>query len=152
MLAELTERLGTASTARCTFHRYGPVEVHDSIVATHLCHIAREACINALKHAQAQEVQVHFRESDGIVTLQINDDGVGIPAEPTQGLGMKIMPPPRHRGSVEHWPGKAQGHGRYLCLAEGTFSADGFGAIVASAAHVAWTYEGRIPCSKTRAA
>ncbi len=96
-LAEIVARLGKEAAAHCTFQGDVAINVQDSIVATHFCHIAQEACTNALKHAQAKNVQVRLREDDGAVVLQITDDGVGIPDEPHEGLGMKIM---RSRASV----------------------------------------------------
>lgn len=46
---------------------------------TELFHITREALANAAKHAQATRVLVSLRQtSDGVMTLQIIDDGLGI--------------------------------------------------------------------------
>jgi signal transduction histidine kinase len=42
-----------------------------------LLRIAQEALQNALKHAQAQRVAVRLRTDDGLLTLEIEDDGVG---------------------------------------------------------------------------
>lgn len=96
-LKELTTRLGRASEVRFAFNGSAGVGLKDSIVATHLYHIAQEACTNALKHSGAKNVQVYFRSEDGFVTLQICDDGVGIPDAAREGLGLRIM---RNRASV----------------------------------------------------
>ena len=42
-----------------------------------LLRIAQEALQNALKHSQAQRVAVRLRADDGLLTLEIEDDGVG---------------------------------------------------------------------------
>jgi PAS domain S-box-containing protein len=67
--------------------------IKDDAAAVHLYRIAREAVINANKHAQAREIVVKLERSrDGIV-LRVRDDGVGFRpgAKPTQGLGYHIM-------------------------------------------------------------
>jgi signal transduction histidine kinase len=61
------------------------------LTATQLYHIAQEACTNALKHANAQNVRVCLHLDGAHVILRIEDDGIGIPAESSDGLGMRIM-------------------------------------------------------------
>ena len=65
----------------------------DDAAAAHLYRIAREAVINANKHAQAREVVVKLgRSRDGVV-LSVTDDGVGVAdkSDKTHGLGFHIM-------------------------------------------------------------
>ena len=61
--------------------------------ATHLYRIAREAVINANKHAHAREIVVELDRSREGIVLRVTDDGVGFQNEPkmTQGLGFHIM-------------------------------------------------------------
>ncbi len=69
------------------------LQINDDVTASHLYRIAREAVINANKHAQAREIVVGLgRWREGIV-LSITDDGVGFPNEPgsAHGLGFHIM-------------------------------------------------------------
>lgn len=59
-----------------------------------LYHIAREALNNALKHASAHQVIVHFQASDWGVRLCIEDDGVGFDypqASRNGGMGLQTM-------------------------------------------------------------
>jgi signal transduction histidine kinase len=42
-----------------------------------LYRIAQEAVTNAIKHAQASEIHVNLMQRDGVVTLGVEDDGVG---------------------------------------------------------------------------
>ncbi|MEO8654249.1 MAG: ATP-binding protein, partial [Ramlibacter sp.] len=50
--------------------------------------IAQEALTNVLKHAQARKVQVRFRQADGALQLEVEDDGCGgVPATTGRGLG-----------------------------------------------------------------
>jgi len=67
--------------------------IEDDTPAAELYRIAREAVINANKHAQAREIVVALgRWRKGIV-LSVTDDGVGFQSEPksARGLGLPIM-------------------------------------------------------------
>lgn len=52
-----------------------------------------------MKHAEARNIKIMLGGRDGSVTLRVEDDGIGMPAEPivTKGLGLKIM---RYRASL----------------------------------------------------
>jgi signal transduction histidine kinase len=68
-------------------------EINDDNAATHLYRIAREAVINANKHAQAREIVVRLEGSRREMVLRVIDDGVGIVTGQLsqQGLGFHIM-------------------------------------------------------------
>ena len=68
-------------------------QIEDDAVAAQLYRIAREAVINANKHAQAREIVVGLERSPGGMVLRVTDDGVGFSngAELRQGLGFHIM-------------------------------------------------------------
>ena len=66
----------------------------DDKVATHLYRIAREAVINANKHAQARQIVVKLeRSGQRQMVLSITDDGVGVQKarNGAPGLGFHIM-------------------------------------------------------------
>jgi PAS domain S-box-containing protein len=66
----------------------------DDTVAAHLYRIAREAVINANKHAQARQIVVKLERSEQRqLVLSVTDDGVGIPKarNGARGLGFHIM-------------------------------------------------------------
>ena len=67
--------------------------IDNDTAATHLYRIAREAVINANKHAHAREIVIRLERSRRETILRITDDGVGFPKDPTskQGLGLHIM-------------------------------------------------------------
>jgi signal transduction histidine kinase len=67
--------------------------IEDNTAAAQLYRIAREAVINANKHAQAREIVVKLERSPRGTLLRITDDGVGFRDEPTpkHGLGTHIM-------------------------------------------------------------
>jgi len=50
-------------------------------LTTDLFRIFQEALTNIVRHAQANRVGVSFHQQDGSLTMQIEDDGRGIPPE-----------------------------------------------------------------------
>ena len=90
-LEELTTQLAEKSGILWTYDDHEAVSIHDDLTATQLYHIAQEACTNALKHANAQNVRVCLHLDGAHVILRIEDDGIGIPAESSDGLGLRIM-------------------------------------------------------------
>jgi signal transduction histidine kinase len=91
-LADLADRVQEESKVTCTFICPKPVHVADILTATHLYLIAQEAVHNALKHGEARNIHISL-ESNHLLVLRVQDDGLGIPAQPakTQGLGLRIM-------------------------------------------------------------
>jgi PAS domain S-box-containing protein len=67
--------------------------IDDDTAAAHLYRIAREAVINANKHAQAREILVKLENSRQEMVLSVIDDGVGFSDQlkPKHGLGFHIM-------------------------------------------------------------
>jgi signal transduction histidine kinase len=68
--------------------------VDNDTVATHLYRIAREAVINANKHAQARQIVIKLeRSGQRQMVLSVTDDGVGIKKarNGVHGLGFHIM-------------------------------------------------------------
>jgi PAS domain S-box-containing protein len=67
--------------------------IEDNGAATHLYCIAREAVINANKHAQAREIVIKLERSPLGMVLRVIDDGVGFSVESKlkKGLGFHIM-------------------------------------------------------------
>ncbi len=67
--------------------------IDDDIAASHLYRIAREAVINANKHAQAREILIALARSRKEIVLSVTDDGVGFKNDTNSvhGLGFHIM-------------------------------------------------------------
>jgi signal transduction histidine kinase len=59
--------------------------------STHLHRIAREAVINAAKHASATTIEIELACDAGELTLVVRDDGVGIGPRPAAGMGLQFM-------------------------------------------------------------
>jgi two-component system CheB/CheR fusion protein len=89
LAAQTTEQHGVT----CTFDCKDPVQLTDNQVATQLYSIAREGVANALKHAKARHIRIRLEGDDQSVALRVQDDGVGLPATPTEaiGMGLRIM-------------------------------------------------------------
>ncbi|MFI5357552.1 MAG: response regulator, partial [Opitutales bacterium] len=99
-LAQLAEQTQALGRGRCTFVCPEPVTLDDREAALHLYRIAQEAVGNALKHAKAGEVSIGLTSgADGIVRLEIADNGRGIRAskKPAAGIGLRVM---RHRANA----------------------------------------------------
>jgi signal transduction histidine kinase len=62
-------------------------------MATHLYHIAQEAVNNAIKHGHSRNIFIRLTSGDSSGTLEITDDGCGIPENraASQGMGLHIM-------------------------------------------------------------
>ena len=98
-LADLADRTQQEGKVACTFDCPEPVSVADNLIATHLYLIAQEAVHNAVKHARPQNIRITL-ESDHVLVLRVQDDGIGMPAQPTEnhgGLGLRIM---RNRAAI----------------------------------------------------
>jgi signal transduction histidine kinase len=89
LAANFTERFGVS----CVFKGEEGVRVSDSITATQLYHIAQEAAMNAVKHAQARQIDIQLRSNGRRLELSVADDGVGFPSELPRppGLGLRLM-------------------------------------------------------------
>lgn len=74
-----------------------PVLVDAAEVLVHLYRIASEATANAARHAQAGRIDLRAALEDGMLVLEVRDDGTGIPADAGGGSGLWIM---QHRANV----------------------------------------------------
>lgn len=93
MLDELVCSMRRLQGIDATFEMQGEVQISDPEVATHLYRIAQEALGNAVKHGGAPRVWVSLTRRDDMITLEVADEGGGLPQEPLQpqGMGLKTM-------------------------------------------------------------
>ena len=68
-------------------------DVDDPEVAAQLFRIAQEGINNALRHGNAQNIELCYGREGDSAYLEVIDDGIGIPAEHdrVEGLGLKSM-------------------------------------------------------------
>ncbi len=98
-LSDLAQRIQQEGKATCTFDCPEPVSVADNLTATHVYLIAQEAVHNAVKHARPRNIRI-FLKSNHLLFLSVQDDGIGMPAQPAEnqgGLGLRIM---RNRAAI----------------------------------------------------
>lgn len=75
-----------------------PLTGSNVVTAIHLYRIAQEAVMNAVKHSRAERVVVTLDYRHGMLTLSVEDDGVGLPASVQKhGVGFASM---RHRAEL----------------------------------------------------
>ncbi|CAN5839220.1 hypothetical protein BH11VER1_BH11VER1_35650 [soil metagenome] len=88
-LATGTEKIFRIS---CRFWCDPPVHVPDNKTAVQLYRIAQEAVGNAIKHSNADRIEITLMTSEGNIHLSIRDNGVGIPDHtPGKGTGMGLL-------------------------------------------------------------
>ncbi len=76
LAADLRHRTRGRATPVATVTLDGPAgQTLGPEMALHLYRIAREACTNSLKHAQAQRLDVRIRASGGMTVVEVVDDG-----------------------------------------------------------------------------
>jgi signal transduction histidine kinase len=96
---ELANSITKGTKVRCVFECEQPVLVKNDAVATHLYRIAQESVHNAIRHGKPKRIGVNLSERDGVVSLRVEDDGIGLPETGTEGpgLGIRIM---EHRAAM----------------------------------------------------
>ena len=90
MIASLQEQV----TAKISFSCQPGLETLDAQQQVHLLQIAREALLNAIRHAEARNIAVRYeRNAEGEHLLTVTDDGIGIAStdEPPGHYGLTIM-------------------------------------------------------------
>jgi signal transduction histidine kinase len=93
-LRQLAERSTAPGRIASTFHGGGATGLppeHEHA----LLRIAQEAVINAVRHAQPRNIEIHLTSEEGAVLLCVRDDGVGMHKLPAlyaqQGFGLSNM-------------------------------------------------------------
>ncbi len=66
-------------------------QLKDDMQQLHLFRIVQELIQNALKHANAKNVNINFDKKDSLLCLDYHDDGVGFPQGDTKGLGLNNL-------------------------------------------------------------
>ena len=93
-LEELARSSSRIFRISCHFECNPPVSVHDNKMATQLYRIAQEAVGNAIKHSQADYIEIALGTEGEALILTIRDNGNGIPEHALKqldGLGLLTM-------------------------------------------------------------
>jgi len=93
VLAEFASEIEDIFAVNCTFQCEKPVLIHDNTAAMHLYHIVQEAVRNAIEHGKARNISITLNGDDGRITLEVKDDGLGLPQNlgAGKGMGLHIM-------------------------------------------------------------
>jgi two-component system CheB/CheR fusion protein len=76
-LQELAASTDGQSGVSCHFESAGNVQVSSNLTATHLFRIAQEAVTNALRHGQADRIDIRLEGDAHQVDLEVSDNGTG---------------------------------------------------------------------------
>lgn len=90
-LHELTDNINLTGKLKIEVKDDHLVEIKDDYKVLHLYRIIQELLNNTLKYAEAKLVNITFVENNHQLTLTYQDDGVGLPKEVAEGLGLKYM-------------------------------------------------------------
>ncbi|MDR7362063.1 sensor histidine kinase [Nocardioides marmoribigeumensis] len=88
-LRELVDRVTTATTRADLVVQSLPELPAAVEVAAY--HIAREATANAVRHARASRVELRLGVADGMVQVEVRDDGSGLSPDRRSGVGLGSM-------------------------------------------------------------
>lgn len=92
-LQEMVAMLDDQTSAQISLNNQLSSTELDAHQQVHLLQLIREAAINAIKHAQAKNIEIQCLDSDGKVTVTVTDDGIGFEQqdEKLNHYGMSIM-------------------------------------------------------------
>ncbi len=80
-LPEIANRMAASTTVRMSIQVLGTPQALSAVAEKNLMRIFQEAIANALKHAQAQAIDVELRYEEEGLALRVRDDGRGFDAE-----------------------------------------------------------------------
>eukprot|EP00456_Euglypha_rotunda_P094307 TRINITY_DN9_c0_g1_i2.p1 TRINITY_DN9_c0_g1~~TRINITY_DN9_c0_g1_i2.p1 ORF type:complete len:1283 (-),score=297.99 TRINITY_DN9_c0_g1_i2:13369-17217(-) len=98
-LEEFVTTMNIQQKISCSFECPVPIRITDNSTATHLYRIAQEAVNNAVRHSHADQIVISLRQEKNDITLEIRDNGIGIPSNESAssnssreaGFGLRIM-------------------------------------------------------------
>jgi two-component system, LuxR family, sensor kinase FixL len=89
-LRDMAGKVQTTMQRACSMTCQGPLNIADDAVALHLFRIAQEAVNNAVRHAKGKQIRIELTTMDGVTTLSVHDDGIGMPPKADRGKGMGV--------------------------------------------------------------
>ncbi|HNY50803.1 MAG TPA: PAS domain S-box protein [Smithella sp.] len=91
-LTELVDSTASIFNIECSFRCPRHIPIEDNSLATHLYYIAKESIHNAIEHGKSSKIVLELLNNNGIVSLSILDNGVGIKdMTKAGGIGLRIM-------------------------------------------------------------
>jgi signal transduction histidine kinase len=90
--AELSAGMTGPDSPAVSFEVVGDISILPAAVEVAAYRIAQEAISNATKHAFAQHITVRLSRTDNGLTVEIDDDGIGVMADTNpSGMGLASM-------------------------------------------------------------
>ena len=90
--AELSAVMGARGSPTVAFEVAGDLSVLPAAVEVAAYRIAQEAISNATKHASAERITVRMIHTDDGLTVDVDDDGIGVAPDPNHvGVGLASM-------------------------------------------------------------
>ena len=102
-LSELCDNTETLWETPCRLHTQITHMPLDKSVALHLYRIAQEAITNAIRHGEADKIDVILSEMPEHFEMEIRDNGCGMPDKIQPGLGTSIMQYRSNLIGAEHY-------------------------------------------------
>lgn len=91
-LEELASSTSGIFNIKCDFRCPRHIPINDNSLATHLYYIAKESIHNAIEHGKSSKIVMELLNNNGIVSLSILDNGIGIKdTTKVSGIGLRIM-------------------------------------------------------------
>jgi PAS domain S-box-containing protein len=92
-LDNLAGRIFNTFGIDCVYTESGQIEFANHTNALHIYRIVQEAVTNAVRHAEAANIQICMSKNESNVVITIEDDGIGFELENgfREGSGIKIM-------------------------------------------------------------
>lgn len=88
----LSQRFDGVGNLRCSieFQDWKDHEV-DPLQSMEIQAVCAEALMNIIRHSQARQARIQVRRAGSQILLEIADNGKGLPAQPSPGMGMASM-------------------------------------------------------------
>ena len=100
-LYQLSRQAEELFRINCHFHYQKEVSIDNSMKAMNLYRIAQEAISNAVKHGNAENIDIRLQPENGSLVLSVTDDGIGLSEttklKKSKGMGVHIM---RYRANM----------------------------------------------------
>ena len=92
-LREFAAEIGRRFHIACRFQADKGVLIRNLSVSSHLFRIVQEAVHNGIRHGQARAISIRLAKAGDQITLEIRDDGTGLPAHlpANKGMGLRTM-------------------------------------------------------------
>jgi PAS domain S-box-containing protein len=91
-LEDLADSTANIFNITCSFRCPRHIPIDDNSLATHLYYIAKESIHNAIEHGHSSKIVIELLNNNGIISLSILDNGVGIKdTTKVGGIGLRIM-------------------------------------------------------------